>query len=105
MERLIVWHRWCPPPEASPEAAAQASLWRIQARERLLGLGGELVAEMGGTLVAALPREQLGPAIEACLWIAREVEDEEGGEVGSIACAITMGALDRPHAQSPLVGD
>jgi tetratricopeptide (TPR) repeat protein len=105
MERLIVWHRWCPPPEPSPEAAAQASLWRIQARERLLGLGAELVAELGGTLVAALLREQLAAAIEACLSLSREVEQEEDLEVGSVAHAITMGALDRPHAQSPLVGD
>jgi tetratricopeptide (TPR) repeat protein len=105
MERLIVWHRWCPPPEPSPEAAAQANLWRIQARERLSGLGAEIVAELGGTIVAALAPEAVEPVLEACLSLSREVEEEEGLEVGSVAYAITTGPLDRSHAQGPLVGD
>jgi hypothetical protein len=105
MERLIVWHRWCPPPEPSPEAAAQASLWRIQARERLSGLSAEVVAELGGTIVAALPCDKLAAVLEACLSLSREIEQEEDLTVGSVAHAITMGTLDRSHAQSPLVGD
>lgn len=105
MERLIVWHRWCPPPESSPEAVAQASLWRIQARERLTGLGGEIVAELGGTIVAALPREQLTTALETCLSLSHEVEQEENLEVGSVAHALTLGAVERTNIQSPLVGD
>jgi len=105
MERLIVWHRWCPPPESSPEAVAQASLWRIQARERLTALGGEMVAELGGTVVAALPREQLTAALETCLALSLEAEQEENLEVGSVAHALTLGPVERTNLHSPLVGD
>lgn len=105
MERLIVWHRWCPPPEASPEAVAQANLWRIQARGRLTALGGEIAAELGGTIVCALPSETLTAALEACLALSREVEQEENLEVGSVAYAVTLGSVERTHTQGPLVGD
>lgn len=105
MERLIVWHRWCPPPEATPEAVAQANLWRIQARERMAALGGESIAELGGTLVSALPAEALVGALEACLAASREAEMEEHLEVGSVAQALTLGRLERALSQGPLVGD
>ena len=105
MERLIVWHRWCPPPEPSLEAVAQASLWRIQARERLTALGGEVIAELGGAIVVALQREQLTAALETCLALSHEVEQEENLEVGSVAHALTLGPVERTNLHSPLVGD
>jgi hypothetical protein len=105
MERLIVWQRWCPPPEPSPEAVAQANLWRIQARERMTGLGAEVVSELGGTIVSSCPTEDLGAVIEACLSLARAVEQEEDLEVGSVAQAITLGSVERTHPQGPWVGD
>ncbi|HEX6244840.1 MAG TPA: hypothetical protein VFZ61_28165, partial [Polyangiales bacterium] len=105
MERLIVWHRWCPPLEPSPEAVAQANLWRIQARGRMATLGGDVVTELGGTIVCSLPSDALSAAIEACLVLSREVEQEENLEVGSVAYALTLGSVERAQAHSPLVGD
>ncbi len=105
MERLIVWQRWCPPPEPSPEAVAQANLWRIQARERMTGLGAELVSELGGTIVSSCAPDELGAVIEACLSLARDVEQDEDLEVGSVAQAVTLGSLERAHPQGPWVGD
>jgi hypothetical protein len=105
MERLIVWQRWCPPPEPSPEAVAQANLWRIQARGRMTGLGADVISELGGTIVSSCSPDDLSTVIEACLSLARDVEQEEDLEVGSVAQAITLGSVERAHPQGPWVGD
>lgn len=71
----------------------------------MTALGGEIAAELGGTIVCALPSETLTAALEACLALSREVEQEENLEVGSVAYAVTLGGVERAHAQGPLVGD
>ena len=104
MERLIVWHRWCPPPEPTPEAVAQAAIWRIGARSRFVREGAELVTELGGSAVFALDPADTVRAVELCLAIHDEVETE-GGEFGQVAHGLAMGVVERPHAQGAYVGD
>jgi hypothetical protein len=104
MERLIVWHRWCPPPEPTPEAVAQAAIWRIGARGRFLREGAELIAEVGGSAVFSLDPADTVRAVELCLSINDEVE-KEGAEYGQVTHALAVGVLERPHAQGAHVGD
>lgn len=103
MERLIVWQRWLPPAESSPEAVAQAALWRIASRERFVRDGGELVVELGGTAVFALDPRQVVKSIEGCLALVSEFEPNSR-DSGSISFALTMGPLERT-AEGPLQGD
>jgi hypothetical protein len=104
MERLIVWHRWCPPPEPTPEAVAQAAIWRIGARSRFVREGAELIAEVGGSAVFGLDAADTVRAVELCLSIHDEVE-KEGGEFGQVAHGLAMGMVERTHAQGAFVGD
>src|SRR3954471_9164209 len=103
MERLIVWQRWLPPAESSPEAVAQAALWRIASRERFVRDGGEVVAELGGTGVFALDPRQVVKTVEACLALVTDFEPDSQ-DAGSVSFAVTMGPLQR-IAQGPLQGD
>ncbi|MFT3921333.1 MAG: hypothetical protein QM778_02235 [Myxococcales bacterium] len=103
MERLIVWQRWLPPAESSPEAIAQAALWRIAGRDRFVRDGAEVVVELGGTVVFALDSRQVARSVENCLALVAEFEPD-AQESGSVSFALTMGVVERP-AQGPLVGD
>ncbi len=103
MERLIVWQRWLPPAESSPEAVAQAALWRIAARERFTREGGELVIELGGCAVFALHPHQIVKAIETCLLLVADFEPDSQ-DSGSVSFALTMGVVERV-ANGPLLGD
>jgi hypothetical protein len=104
MERLIVWHRWCPPPEPTPEAVAQAAIWRIGARSRFTRENGEVVTELGGSAVFLLDPADAVRAVELCLSIQDEVE-AEGSEFGHVAHALAVGMIERTHAQGAYVGD
>jgi hypothetical protein len=104
MERLIVWHRWCPPAEPSPEAVAQAALWRINARSRFVRDGGEVLIELGGSVAVALDPADTIQAVELCLAVAEETQSD-GPEYGAVSHALAVGGIERTNAQGTYVGD
>src|SRR5690349_3191731 len=104
MERLIVWHRWCPPPEPTPEAVAQAAICPRAAGSRFTRERGEGVTELGGSPVFLQDPADTVRAVELCLAIQDEVE-AEGSEFGHVAHALAVGMIERTHAQGAYVGD
>jgi hypothetical protein len=105
MERLIVWHRWLPPPEYAPEAAVSALGVAKRAEERLLSDGGEVLARIGGTLVVALEAALAIQATEACLALQEEFERQRDADAGAIAHAITIGHVWEDEATRTWLGD
>jgi tetratricopeptide (TPR) repeat protein len=105
MERVIVWHRWSPPAEPSREAMAFALGWRDLSRERFLGADGELLVELGGSAVFALPANKLARAIDLCLSAVRDVEREETN-AGGLSFGLAIGNVGRvPAEDGSWVGD
>ncbi len=105
MERVIVWHRWSPPAEPSREAIAFALGWRDLSRERFLAAEGELLVELGGSAVFALPVSKLSRAIDLCLSSLREAEREESN-AGGLSFGLAIGNIaGLPGADGSWVGD
>lgn len=105
MERLIVWHRWLPPPEYAPDAAARALGLVKRAEERLLAEGGQVLARIGGTLVVALEAALAVHATEACLALQESFDRSRDADAGAIAYAITIGQLLQDEGTQTWVGD
>jgi len=104
MERVIVWQRWAPLPEASREAAALAVQWRVFARERFAAVGAETLVELGGTIAFALELTQLTRAIELCITSVREAERAEPS-AGGLTCGVAVGSVDLDLEHGAFVGD
>jgi tetratricopeptide (TPR) repeat protein len=105
MERVIVWHRWSPPLEPGREAIAFALGWRDLSRERFLSAEAELLVELGGSAVFALPVARLVRAIELCLSAIRDAEREETN-AGGLSFGLAIGNVDRvPAEDGTWIGD
>ncbi|HEX5655647.1 MAG TPA: hypothetical protein VFX59_00560 [Polyangiales bacterium] len=79
--------------------------WRDMSRERFLGADGELLVELGGSAVFALPVSKLSRAIDLCLSTVRDVEREETN-AGGLSFGIAIGNLDRiPAEDGSWIGD
>jgi len=104
MERLIVWHRWCPPLDVTPEAVAQANLWRLSAREAFAQLGADPLSELSGTVVFSLPPGDLPRAVQLCFALSVSAERQDAS-AGHVAFALTLGQLDRVGVSGAFLGD
>ncbi len=92
MERLIVWHRWQPPAESSPEVLAYARNAQERCKERLTREGAEVLATLGCTLVCEIDPTAIVGVVETCLALLADFERREAVEVGSLSIALTIGA-------------
>jgi tetratricopeptide (TPR) repeat protein len=104
MERLIVWHRWCPPLDVTAEAVAQANMWRLSAREAFAQLGADPLSELSGTVVFSLPPGDLPRAVQLCFALSVSAEREDAS-AGHVAFALTLGQLDRVGVSGAFIGD
>jgi hypothetical protein len=105
MDRVIVWQRGCPLPEAPRDVVALAQQWRSRTRERLGKLGGELLIELGSTVVHALEPPQLARALEQCIAAVTEAEREAGPSGGGICCGVTIGSVELDLEHGVYTGD
>ncbi|MET0284354.1 MAG: hypothetical protein ABW352_07785 [Polyangiales bacterium] len=79
--------------------------WRDLSRERLQSADAELLVELGGSAVFALPVAKLTRAIEICLSAVRDAEREETN-AGGLSFGIAIGNVDRvPAEDGSWVGD
>jgi len=104
MERLIVWHRWLPPPESGPEALAHAESARARCHDLLSREGARTLASIGGTLVCSLDPAYIDAVIEACLSLLTTFGQGATPEAGSLSIAIAVGALPGSEGAS-LISD
>jgi hypothetical protein len=92
-ERLIVWHRWLPPPESAPEALRHAAAFRERVKERLAAEHAEVLSELGGTIVCALDPAFAVAAVDACMELLSAFGADSDADLGATSHAITIGTL------------
>lgn len=106
MERLVLWHRWVPPPDAGAALDDPVSRWRATARRELLEVGGELIGEIGASAAFAFASPDPRRVIETVLTLVEEAERSDpridvafGGSWGRVSGAGRHGragaAVDR----------
>ncbi len=104
MERLIVWHRWQPPAESSPEVLSYAQAAQERCRQTLTREGAVMLATLGGSVVCEIDPTSIVNVIETCLALLTEFERRKAVDVGSISIALTIGA-HRAGGQASMSSD
>lgn len=108
MERLVVWLRWI---VAARDGAEQARAAAAQARAvsaRLVAVGGDVLTQLSGTVVATFEPSDMADALDAMLDLCDEVDRGESpvrmtlglaiGVLGSDGGVVVGSALDRAQA-------
>ncbi|MCA9606891.1 MAG: hypothetical protein KC619_14895, partial [Myxococcales bacterium] len=75
-ELLVLWHRWLPRRSVGPEAHAEITAWRRTVAARLSVGGGEVVAQIGGSVVAVFDAAEAPDVLEMGLDFLEEAESE-----------------------------
>ncbi len=73
-ELLVLWHRWLPRRAGGPEAHAELASWRRTVAARLAVGGGEVVAQIGGSVVAVFEPAEAPDVLEMGLDLLEEAE-------------------------------
>lgn len=108
MERLVVWLRWIVAARDDAEEARAAATQARAVAARLVAVGGDVLTQLSGTVVATFDPADLGDALDAMLDLADDVDQGESpvrlslglaiGELGEDGDLTFGAALDRAQA-------
>jgi len=94
VERLVVWLRWI---VAARDGAEEARAAAVQARAvaaRLVAVGGDIVAQLSGTVVATFDPSDMVDALDAMLDLCDEVDRGESPVRMALGLAIGVLGVD-----------
>ncbi|MGE3633830.1 MAG: hypothetical protein AB7P00_28275, partial [Sandaracinaceae bacterium] len=94
-----LWHRWLPPTRDQPGRHDIVAAWERAVAARLTVTGGELLARVSGTVVAALEPTDVADALDTALEILEDAED------AALPCAIAATIGEVSDVGGAKVGD
>lgn len=94
MERLVVWLRWIVAARDGAEEARAAATQARAVAARLVAVGGDIVAQLSGTVVATFDPPDMVDALDAMLDLCDEVDRGESPVRMALGLAIGVLGVD-----------
>ena len=91
MDRLVVWHRIHPTTRDDGDTSAAVDAWAGEVRQRLSSVNAEVVARVGGTIVATADLTDIYDVLEITLALARDAR--ERAHLPAMSLGVACGAF------------